>query len=112
ANNEIDIDINEANLTITESQISDLNHTVNTDAQTIALDGATNILALGNGTGADTTVDLSGYLDNTDAQTLSITGDQLSIANGNAVTIPTADGTETSVTAGANVTVTGDGSSA
>ncbi|MDG3584225.1 hypothetical protein, partial [Galbibacter pacificus] len=34
ANDEVDIDINEANLTITESQISDLNHTIDTDDQT------------------------------------------------------------------------------
>ncbi|NJB36019.1 hypothetical protein [Croceivirga sp. JEA036] len=33
ANNEIDIDIDETQLTITEAQISDLNHTVNTDNQ-------------------------------------------------------------------------------
>ncbi|MEA1786697.1 hypothetical protein U1E44_11385 [Arenibacter sp. GZD96] len=33
-NNEIDIDVNETNLTISESQISDLNHTVDTDDQT------------------------------------------------------------------------------
>ncbi|MEJ1223843.1 beta strand repeat-containing protein [Sediminicola sp. 1XM1-17] len=33
-NNEVDIDVNEANLTITESQISDLTHTVDTDNQT------------------------------------------------------------------------------
>jgi len=34
ANSEVDIDINDANLTISESQISDLSHTVNTDNQT------------------------------------------------------------------------------
>ncbi|MBU2899496.1 beta strand repeat-containing protein [Maribacter dokdonensis] len=35
-NNEILVDINEANLTITESQISDLTHTINTDNQNAA----------------------------------------------------------------------------
>ena len=35
-NDEIDIDINEANLTITESQISDLSHTTDTDDQTLS----------------------------------------------------------------------------
>ncbi|MCG2462965.1 collagen-like protein, partial [Flavobacteriaceae bacterium F89] len=34
-NDEVDIDINEANLTITESQISDLSHTVDTDNQNL-----------------------------------------------------------------------------
>ncbi|MEH6682854.1 MAG: hypothetical protein V7724_20100, partial [Sediminicola sp.] len=56
-------------------------------------------------------IDLSGYLDNTDSQDLSIVGDQLSIAGGNTVTVPTANGTETKVAAGPNVTVGGDGSS-
>src|SRR5690606_5641071 len=69
-----------------------------------------NILTLGNGTGSDTTVDLSGYLDNTDSQTLSITDGQLGIPGGNTVALPTADGTETKVTAGANVSVSGEGS--
>ncbi|MFX0557253.1 beta strand repeat-containing protein, partial [Maribacter sp. CXY002] len=40
--------------------------TNNTDAQTIALNNTTNILTLGNGTAADTTVDLSGYVSTDD----------------------------------------------
>ncbi|WP_159075735.1 hypothetical protein, partial [Muricauda brasiliensis] len=65
ANDEIDIDINEANLTITESQISDLSHTVDTDEQTLTLSG--NILSIDNGN----SVDLTTYLDNTDDQTIT-----------------------------------------
>src|SRR5690606_7975805 len=80
----------------------------NIDDQRVSLSG--NVLTLSNGTGADTTVDLSGYLDNTDNQELSIVEDQLSIDGGNTVTLPTADGTETKVGAGTNVTVSGDGS--
>ncbi|MGB3144682.1 MAG: hypothetical protein WBB24_11280, partial [Maribacter sp.] len=38
-NDEIDIDINEANITITESQISDLTHTNDTDDQTLSISG-------------------------------------------------------------------------
>ena len=38
-NDEIDIDINEANITITESQISDLTHTIDTDDQTLSISG-------------------------------------------------------------------------
>src|SRR5690606_33101715 len=71
----------------------DLSGYTNIDDQRVSLSG--NVLTLGNGTGADTTVDLSGYLDNTDNQELSIVGDQLSIDGGNTVTLPTADGTET-----------------
>ena len=58
------------------------------------------------------TVPLSSIDTDTDDQTLNITGDQLSISEGNTVTIPTADGTETIVTAGTDISVTGDGSSA
>ncbi|MET6992102.1 hypothetical protein, partial [Sediminicola arcticus] len=46
----------------------------------------------------------------TDDQTLSIVGNDLSILDGNTVTLPSADGTETKVNAGSNVTVAGDGS--
>jgi len=53
----------------------------NTDNQSINLVG--NILTLGNGTGADTTADLSVYLDNTDTQTISLGGTILSILGGN-----------------------------
>ncbi|WP_430905293.1 hypothetical protein, partial [Maribacter flavus] len=58
---------------------------------------------------ADTTADLSGYLDNTDSQTLSITGNDLSIAGGNTVTLPTATGAETIVNGGGINVVTGSG---
>jgi hypothetical protein len=47
-----------------------------------------------------------------DSQTLSISGNNLSISGGNSVTLPTGtvpDGSETKVTAGTNVTVTGTG---
>ena len=47
-----------------------------------------------------------------DNQTLSISGNSLSISGGNSVTLPTGtvpDGSETKVTAGTNVTVTGTG---
>src|SRR5690606_20196909 len=84
----------------------------NTDNQNLTgatIDGS-NILTIGIENGDAVTVDLSGYLDNTDNQELSIVGDQLSIDGGNTVTLPTADGTETKVTAGTNVTVSGDGS--
>ncbi|SHJ31434.1 hypothetical protein SAMN04487911_1171, partial [Arenibacter nanhaiticus] len=73
---------------------------------------AANILNLTNPATGGNQVDLSGYMDNTDEQTLSIAGDQLSITGGNTVTVPTADGTETIMTAGNDISVTGDGSSA
>jgi hypothetical protein len=59
----------------------------NTDNQTISLTG--NTLTLGNGTGADTTADLSGFLDNTDAQDISTNGSagNISIANGSTLTL-------------------------
>ena len=50
-----------------------------------------------------------------DNQTLSISGNSLSISGGNSVTLPTGtvpDGSETKVTAGTNVTVTGTGTTA
>ena len=50
ANNEVDIDIVDANLAITESQITDLVHTVNTDNQTAA---AVPFAAVGNTTSTD-----------------------------------------------------------
>ncbi|MEH6681985.1 MAG: hypothetical protein V7724_15670, partial [Sediminicola sp.] len=83
----------------------DLSSLVGTDDQTLGL--ASNTLSIEGGN----EIDLSGYLDNTDSQDLSIVGDQLSIAGGNTVTVPTANGTETKVAAGPNVTVGGDGSS-
>ncbi|WP_348738446.1 hypothetical protein, partial [Tenacibaculum sp. 190524A02b] len=70
-----------------------------------------NTLTLSNPLTAGNLIDLTPYL-NTDNQTLSISGNDLSIADGNTITLPSADGTETVVNAGTNVTVTGDGSSA
>ncbi len=49
----------DASVTITESQISDLSHTVDTDDQTISISG--NIITLERGTN---TIDLNPYLDN------------------------------------------------
>ncbi|MEW2921616.1 hypothetical protein AB1A65_09120, partial [Muricauda sp. ANG21] len=79
-NDEVDIDINEANLRITESQITDLTHTVDTDDQTLTLSGNTLSIADGN------SVDLSA-LDNSgsDDQTLTLSGNSLSIEDGNNV---------------------------
>ena len=53
----------------------------NTDNQQISLNGATNIVTLSNGTGADTTIDLTPYLDNTDNQDLTLTGNTLALTN-------------------------------
>lgn len=95
-----------------------------TDAQTLSLSG--NNLSISNGN----TVVLPTYTD-TDAQSLTLTGNNLSISNGNTVVLPTYTDNQsltlagntlsisngnsivlpsTSVTAGANVTVTGNGS--
>lgn len=57
-------------------------------------------------------VDLTPFLDNTDNQNLSITGNNLSISGGNSVTLPVADGSETKVTSGTNINVTGTGTTA
>ncbi|WP_036384101.1 hypothetical protein [Muricauda sp. MAR_2010_75] len=81
-----------------------------------------NILTLTLEDGGTQNVDLSQYLDNTDSQTvtdLSLSGNTLSItlSGGNtemldlSPIIPVADGSETIVTAGTNVTVTGSGTS-
>lgn len=61
---------------------------------------------------ASSNVDLTPYLDNTDNQNLSITGNNLSISGGNSVTLPIADGSETKVNAGTNISVTGSGTTA
>lgn len=66
-----------------------------TDAQTLSLVG--NNLSISNGN----TVVLPTY---TDAQSLTVTGNTLSISNGNTITLPS-----TTVIAGSNVTVTGNG---
>ncbi|MET7030702.1 beta strand repeat-containing protein, partial [Sediminicola luteus] len=63
--------------------------------------------------GGTTTIDLSSLNNSgTDDQTLTLVGNNLSIEDGNTVVLPTADGTETKVTAGTNVTVAGTGSTA
>ena len=69
--------------------------------QTLSQSG--NTVTLSNGGGSFT---LPTFV-NTDAQSLTLTGNTLSISNGNTVTIPT-----TSVVAGNNVTVTGNGTTA
>jgi hypothetical protein len=73
---------------------------VDTDQQTLSISG--NSLTIYNGN----TVALPTYTD-TDQQTLSLVGNTLSIANGNSVTLPS---TTTSVIAGTNTSVTGNGS--
>ena len=47
-----------------------------------------------------------------DDQTLTLVGNDLTIESGNTITLPSADGTETLVTAGNDISVTGDGSTA
>ncbi|WP_281974006.1 hypothetical protein, partial [Ruegeria faecimaris] len=71
----------------------------------------TNVTITGDGSTATPYV-ITSTDTNTDQQNLTLTGNQLSIDNGNTVTLPTADGTETVVNAGTNVTITGDGSTA
>ena len=100
ATNEIqDLNFNTGTKTLTITNNSsataiDLSGLVNTDAQTIAL--ASNTLTLANGTGANTTADLSGYLDDTTSSVIAGTGiDVSSIVTGNntAYTV-TVDGTD------------------
>ena len=91
----------------------DLSGYVSTDDQNLTsatIDGS-NILTIAIENGDPVTVDLSAYLDNTDVQDLTITGNILSLTgDATSVTLPTADGTETVVTAGTDISVTGDGS--
>ncbi|TXK01098.1 hypothetical protein FQ017_00905, partial [Flagellimonas pelagia] len=89
ANDEIDIDINEANLIITESQISDLNHTVNTDSQDLSLSGDDLSLS---GDPTATPIDLSGYTETVaGANDITVTDD----GNGN-YTVDYVDGDKSS----------------
>ncbi|WP_339657568.1 hypothetical protein, partial [uncultured Maribacter sp.] len=65
---------------------------INTDAQTIALNNTTNILTLGNGTAGYTTVDLSGYVSTDDQNLTGATIDgsnilTIAIENGDPVTV-------------------------
>jgi len=59
------------------------------------------------------TTEVDGSVTN-EIQTLSLSGNDLSISGtgGNTVTLPAADGAETQVTAGANVSITGNGTTA
>ncbi|WP_157491531.1 beta strand repeat-containing protein [Maribacter thermophilus] len=70
-------------------------------------------LTIGIEDGSSETVDLSS-LANTDNQQISLSGNTITLSNGTgtdtSVTLPTADGTETIVTAGNDISVTGDGS--
>lgn len=70
-----------------------------TDAQNLALNG--NILSISNGN--------SVVLPQETPQTLTLSGNTLSISNGNTVTLPS---TTTSIVAGTNTTITGNGSAA
>lgn len=70
-----------------------------TDAQNLALNGT--ILSISNGN--------SVVLPQETPQTLSLTGNTLSISNGNTITLPS---TTTSIVAGNNTTITGNGSAA
>jgi hypothetical protein len=70
-----------------------------TDAQNLALNG--NILSISNGN--------SVVLPQETPQSLTLTGNTLSISNGNTVTLPS---TTTSIVAGNNTTITGNGSAA
>ncbi|MEB8347500.1 hypothetical protein OO010_15715, partial [Flavobacteriaceae bacterium KMM 6898] len=95
--NNISINVNDADADPTNELITSANLT-GTDLNIIDAGGTT-------------IVDLSSLNNSgTDDQTLSIVGNDLSILDGNTVTLPSADGTETKVTAGTNVTVAGDGS--
>jgi hypothetical protein len=80
-----------------------------------AINAGTNVTVTGAGTTADPYLVTVPSLDDADAdatnefQDLSIAGQLLSIANGNSVTLPNADGSETNINAGTNVSVTGMG---
>ncbi|MBQ4914418.1 hypothetical protein J8L85_08230, partial [Maribacter sp. MMG018] len=83
----------------------------NQSIQGSGLSGTT--LTIGIEDGSSETVDLSS-LANTDNQQISLSGNTITLSNGTgtdtSVTLPTADGTETIVTAGNDISVTGDGS--
>src|SRR5680860_637065 len=86
------------------------------DGSETEVNSGTDINVTGSGTTGDpyivnrTFAEVDGSTTN-EIQDLSISGNVLSLTgDGTTVTLPTADGTETGVTAGWNVTVTGDGS--
>ncbi|MCR9265931.1 MAG: hypothetical protein NXH86_17395, partial [Flavobacteriaceae bacterium] len=95
ANDEIDIDINEANITITESQISDLSHTVDTDDQTLS-----EVLSEGNSAGTSIT-NVTDPTNAQDAATKNYVDSQ--------ITANAADGSETIVNGGTDISVSGSG---
>ena len=76
ANNEVDIDIVDANLAITESQITDLVHTVNTDNQTAA---AVPFAAVGNTTSTDVQAAIEEI--QTEVDGISVTGEANTSSN-------------------------------
>ncbi|WP_171017407.1 hypothetical protein, partial [Maribacter sp. ACAM166] len=88
-NDEIDVDINEANLTIIESQISDLTHTVDTDDQT-AIE-----VSIADAAGNFTSIEVEGALaelavGSTDDQGLSLAaGNILTLEDGGTVNLST-----------------------
>ncbi|MEO0573147.1 MAG: hypothetical protein AAF039_15675, partial [Bacteroidota bacterium] len=114
------IDAGTNSLVITDSDtntfsvlLADLAAAIDTDNQDLSLNIGTNELSLTNDA---TPVDLSPYVndDTNELTDLSLTGSTLTLTNpatgGNSVTLPSADGTETVVNAGTDISVTGDGS--
>lgn len=79
------------------------------DGSETKIQAGTNVTVSGSGTTASPYVISAG---DTDQQVLAISGNNLSISNGNSVALPVPDGSETIVTAGTNVTVTGAGTTA
>jgi trimeric autotransporter adhesin len=93
--------------TVTLPSLTEVDGDVTNELQNLALTG--NVLSISNGN----SVTLPSFTDtDTDAQTLSVSGNQLTISNGNTVDLPVANGSETIIQAGTNVTVTGTGTAA
>ena len=114
---------------VTSSGVNLAPYLDNTDNQALSISG--NVISLTNGgtvtlpaaaaytggtgiTVTGTTIDNTGDLSTTnEIQTLSIAGNDISLSlGGGTVTVPTADGSETKVTAGSNILVTGTGTTA
>ncbi|MDE3744145.1 beta strand repeat-containing protein, partial [Maribacter polysaccharolyticus] len=94
---------------VVNSTFTEVDGSITNEIQDLDLTG--DILKITNN-GSATDIDLSGYT-NTDNQDLTISGNVLSLTgDATSVTLPTADGTETVVTAGTDIGVSGDGSSA
>ncbi|MDP2527677.1 beta strand repeat-containing protein [Maribacter dokdonensis] len=83
-NNEILVDINEANLTITESQISDLTHTINTDNQNAA---AVPFTPAGNTTSTDVQAAIVEI--QTEIDGITVTGETNTASNQGVAGVPT-----------------------